>query len=299
MNFDFPEGSTPLNDISDLRLPWVRDMSDRNRAEAENILEAQRKYLRASKDLSWFQCNKLQAIHRFMFGRVWAWAGKIRTSVTNIGADPRLIPARMAEICQDVASWSSEPVELTFLEKSARIHHRLVSIHPFQDGNGRFSRLIADRCLLCWKCPHPIWPDDLHNAGLARKQYIETLKAADRGDFEPLILLMKSLGAADPTISVLLQDRYYRPFIEGSIGVAKIRALIRNGEDPNRETANGQRLLQLVINAKIDSGTKLALIKLLVDRGAEVNRADKSGLTPSQAAIAIGAKEIALFLRSK
>ncbi|HSX12199.1 MAG TPA: mobile mystery protein B [Rhabdochlamydiaceae bacterium] len=204
MQFEFPEGATPIPDVSDLLIPWVQNMSDLNRVEAENISYAQSKYLRATPNISWFQYKKLQTIHRTMFEKVWSWAGKQRKSVTSIGVAPGLVALYMAELCKEVASWGIEPVELTFLEKSARIHHRLVYIHPFENGNGRFARLIADRCLLAWKCPHPIWPDYLHREGQARKRYIAALKAADKGDYEPLVSFMKDLGAADPSLDTLI-----------------------------------------------------------------------------------------------
>ena len=199
MRFEFPEGATPIFDSSDLLIPWVQTMGDLNRVEAENISQAQKKYLRASLQgiSSWFHYGELQAIHRAMFGKVWAWAGKQRQSVTSIGVAPGLIPLRIAELCEEVVAWSTELVELTFLEKSARIHHRLVHIHPFENGNGRFSRLVADRCLLTWKCPHPFWPDSLHREGAVRTRYIQSLKAADKGNYEPLVFLMKDLGAVE------------------------------------------------------------------------------------------------------
>ncbi len=33
---------------------------------------------------------------------------------------------------------------LEYLSKSIRIHHRLVKIHPFVNGNGRHARLVSD-----------------------------------------------------------------------------------------------------------------------------------------------------------
>ena len=301
MIFQFTEGATPLPDCSGLLLPWVQTMSDLNRVEAENISPAQRKYLRpSSRDISsWFHYQEFQTIHRSMFDKVWEWAGKQRKSKTSIGVEPGLIPARIAELCAQVASWSTDPVELTFLEKSARIHHSLVHIHLFENGNGRFSRLVADRCLLSWKCPHPIWPDNLNFEGAARKLYIQTLKAADKGDYEPLVSLMKDLGAADPDLSILFQDRFYRPYIEGPKGLAKVRALLRKGEKPTPTLANRHHPLQLIIRATLESRRKLEFLKLLVKEGAEVNVVDKSGLTPFQVAVDVGDKEIAIFLRSK
>lgn len=48
MLFEFPEGATPISDSSDLLIPWVQNMHDLNRVEAENISHAQKKYLRPS-----------------------------------------------------------------------------------------------------------------------------------------------------------------------------------------------------------------------------------------------------------
>lgn len=301
MHFEFPESATPLHDYSDLLLSWVQTMNDLNRAEAENISHAQQKYLRPhSRDIfSWFHYQELQSIHRAMFGKVWAWAGKTRKSITSIGVSPGLISMQIADLCKEVASWRNEPIELTFLEKSARIHHRLVFIHPFENGNGRFARLVADRCLLSWKCPHPVWPDSLHLEGTDRRLYIQALKAADQGDYDILIALMKKFGAKNPSISTLFQEKFYRSYLEGEQGLAKVRALLRNGADPNRATTKGRYCLQLIIRAKLESCSKLAFVKLLVQQGVEINQVDKSGLTPFQTAVGIGDQELALFLLSK
>lgn len=199
--FEFPEGATPLNDYSGLIPLWVHHLNDLNRVEAENILNAQRKYLqgRVGDPKKWFHVKELKTIHKSMFGNVWEWAGIYRKSITSIGVSPHLIPSQLAELCFEVSSWSDHPNELTLLEQAARIHHRLVFIHPFENGNGRFSRLIADRFLKAYKCPYPIWPSLLNQEGHLRKDYIQTLKSADMGDYEPLICYMKSLGASNPT----------------------------------------------------------------------------------------------------
>jgi fido (protein-threonine AMPylation protein) len=162
--FEFPEGATPLFDYSGLIPTWVHHLYDLNRVEAENIMKAQSKYFRLPvvHPEKWFQVKELKAIHRAMFGNVWTWAGSYRQSTTSIGIKPSLIPVQLLEFCHEVLSWLHSPTELTFLEMSARIHHRLVFIHPFENGNGRFSRLIADRFLLAWKRPYPHWPEDVY-----------------------------------------------------------------------------------------------------------------------------------------
>ena len=176
VGFEFPEGATPISDYSGLKIPWVRNTGDLNRVEAENILKAQRKYLRNPVDdpKNWFDAKGLNTIHHAMFGDVWEWAGAYRKETTSIGIRPGLIPSQLAAFCVEVQAWLQYPTELTFVEMAARIHHRLVYIHPFENGNGRFSRLIADRFFLAWRCPYPTWPNQLYHESAVRKEYIHS-----------------------------------------------------------------------------------------------------------------------------
>lgn len=75
-------------------------------------------------------------------------------------------------------------------ERVARFHHRLVAVHPFPNGNGRFSRVAADLLL------HEIGEQPMTwGAGLgareARTRYIEALRAADAGTIDPLVAFIR------------------------------------------------------------------------------------------------------------
>lgn len=290
--FSLLEGATPIPDISGLRPMWVQNMEDLNRVEAENIMEAQGKFLRSSVDdpKNWFTTTVLRKIHREMFGNVWDWAGRYRKSQTSVGITPSLIPSQLAIFCGEVQSWSQHGVELTFLEMAARVHHRLVLIHPFENGNGRFSRLVADRVLLSWKCPHPIWPSNLGNKCDERKIYIHALKVADKGDYDPLLNFMKSCGARDPSIGELLSNPWYRETLDNNRLLAATKALLRSGDTAN-ERANGRFPLQLAIERG-----NIPIVELLLDSGVDVNAPDHSGLTPFQVAILQGNKILADLL---
>lgn len=294
--FEFPEGATPIADCSGLIPLWVHHLHDLNRVEAENILNAQRKYLKekVGDPQIWFQVKKLKAIHQAMFGKVWEWAGMYRKSVTSIGVNPSLIPTQLAELCLEVSYWFQYAVELTFIEMAARVHHRLVFIHPFENGNGRFSRLIADRFLLAFKCQHPVWPSHLNQEGIVRTDYIKTLKSADQGDYEPLVDFMKKLGASDPKISELLKNSFYLTYMHGEKGLAIVKALLRTGANPNDLAQNGYKPLQLAVKAGFEE-----IVKFLVAVGAEVDTIDKSGLTPFQVAVMQENKALADFFLSK
>jgi len=225
----FPEGATPIEDASGLIPNWVHHLNDLNRVEAENILKAQRRYFKRpiQNPKIWFRIIQLRAIHKAMFGDVWNWAGAYRKSVTSIGIAPSLIPFKLAEFCHEVNSWLEFPVELTFLEMSARIHHKLVFIHPFENGNGRFSRFIADRFLFSLRCAFPFWPSSLSEEGMTRKGYISTLRAADQGDYEPLIEMMKKLGARDPSIDEIDKNSFCKKQMIGEKRIALLKALLR------------------------------------------------------------------------
>ena len=73
MKFIYPEGATPLDDISGLKVLWVKTQEDLNRVEAENISIAANKYLLKSIGLPshWFNISTLKQIHKDMFHEVW------------------------------------------------------------------------------------------------------------------------------------------------------------------------------------------------------------------------------------
>lgn len=235
-----------------------------------------RKYLRGKvgDPKTWFQISELRTIHRAMFGKVWEWAGTYRKSVTSIGINPNLIPKQLAEFCHEVLYWLENPVELTFVEMAARIHHRLVFIHPFENGNGRFSRLIADRFLLAFRCPYPIWPSHLNQKGFIRQDYIQTLKSADKGEYTPLVEFMKKLGARDPELRELIRNKLYRTYMHGEQGVALVKALIRSGGNPREQALEGHHLLQLAMKAGLDD-----IVKVLVNLGPEYGKKDEKSVS--------------------
>ena len=78
-----------------------------------------------------------------MFGDVWSWAGSPRKTGKNIGIDPQRIHIQLGSLLRDAQYWpqlgSFSPDEI-----AVRLHHGLVAIHPFPNGNGRHARLMAD-----------------------------------------------------------------------------------------------------------------------------------------------------------
>ena len=77
-------------------------------------------------------------------------------------------------------------------EIASRLHHRAVQIHPFQNGNGRWSRMLANiylrqKGLMPVKCQE----DLLASENPKRNEYIQALKKADNRDYTDLIEMHK------------------------------------------------------------------------------------------------------------
>jgi len=85
----------------------------------------------------------VKELHHKMFGDVWLWAGRFRTSNKNIGVDKHQIPVSLRNLFEDCKYWIEKKI-YDEDEVAIRFSHRMVSIHPFANGNGRHSRLLAD-----------------------------------------------------------------------------------------------------------------------------------------------------------
>lgn len=186
-------GTTPVReDQRRLLKPdyaWIQRQADLNAAEAENI----RRYLdwastarpRARERI--LTDNYLQTVNRRMFGDVWKWAGTYRRhDLENEFASPWI---RIAEDKLNV--WRDLQVlrDVTPQEFAIRMHHRIVRVHPFVDGNGRTSRAIADFVMTrVSKLPALTWGSrELRTAGAGRDDYILAMQQADRGDYTALM----------------------------------------------------------------------------------------------------------------
>lgn len=183
-------GQTPIdpNELSALIPRHLRFLSDLNDFEEENIQRAVKKYLLGGRRRHPLDDPEfLKRIHKDMFSRTWNWAGAYRRSDKNLGNPWSLIPEEIKKACDDFRYWL-ENRTYHAIEIAVRFHHRLVSIHPFPNGNGRHARLVADiflrdqgRELLTWGGAKLFRPEE------GRQAYIEALKKADEGDFEDLI----------------------------------------------------------------------------------------------------------------
>jgi Fic-DOC domain mobile mystery protein B len=188
-----PSGATPLEpeDLEGLIPDFVATRPDLNIVEFENIAKALPWALRQARALGTegiLAYKFIMDLHRRMFGDVWTWAGTPRRRETNIGIAPHLVPSQSIQTLDDARYWHAEKVFDTD-ELAARIHCRLVSVHPFVNGNGRATRLLADLYLTANGSRPFTWGGtNLDTDGSGRKEYIAALvKAADTDDYADLL----------------------------------------------------------------------------------------------------------------
>ncbi|MBU0502289.1 MAG: mobile mystery protein B [bacterium] len=178
-------GATPLDDLSGLIPDHITTREQLNEWEASNILQAVKKYLNRRREVE-INLRWLKEVHRIMFNETWEWAGKFRQKNYNLGVDWHQILEQMKVLVDDLQHWQADR-SLSIFSQSVRLHHRLVKIHPFVNGNGRYSRLVSDIFLFANNQPLLVWPDkDLFVAGGIREQYIAALQSADKGSFKLL-----------------------------------------------------------------------------------------------------------------
>ncbi len=126
-------------------------------------------------------------LHKELFKEVWSWAGIQRISEKNIGVAPHQVGREIAKLCEDVHYWI-ENKTYEWDEIAVRLHHRLVFIHPFANGNGRHARIASDLLLAYNNRESFTWgAEDLVTDGEARKVYISALQEADRGNYPSLM----------------------------------------------------------------------------------------------------------------
>jgi Fic-DOC domain mobile mystery protein B len=190
--FEGPDEATPLTpeERRELIPAHIAYRTELNEAEQENIARAQDWALGRKRDL--LTEKFIIDLHRRMLGDVWKWAGKLLKSERNLGIPFFEIPVALRQLLDDTKAWieyKAYPPD----EIAVRFHHRLVQIHPFTNGNGRHSRLMADLLVMKFGGERFSWGSaNLQDAGSVRQRYIAALKAADNYDIGPLLAFARS-----------------------------------------------------------------------------------------------------------
>jgi Fic-DOC domain mobile mystery protein B len=190
--FEADDNATPLtpDECNGLIPTHVTLRSELNELEQQNILDADRWAFGRKRNV--VDEAFLRGLHGRMFNRVWRWAGMYRTSERNLGVAHYRIAPELWQIMDDARYWIDHKTYVPD-ELAVRFHHRLVTVHPFPNGNGRWSRLAGDLLIVQQGGNRFTWGRaNIQADSNARRAYIEALHAADDHDPEPLIRFARS-----------------------------------------------------------------------------------------------------------
>lgn len=191
LDLDYKDGQTPIeeDEKDGLLIKTITNLGELDEFEQLNVEKAIERTLKRKPDIQKILTEEfVKELHKKMFEDVWKSAGQFRTTNKNIGVDKFQIGVELRNLLEDSKYWIANK---TFNEDeiAVRFSHRIVNIHPFANGNGRHSRLIADILISDgFGKPHFTWGSvNLTKPGEARTEYLRALKAADNNDYELLI----------------------------------------------------------------------------------------------------------------
>ena len=131
--------------------------------------------------------------HRSWLGNVYVWAGRYRTLNMGKGdfqfAASGQIPRLMDNLDNEVLPTHTPCTGMSedqLTEAIAVVHVELILIHPFREGNGRLSRLLASVMALQAGWPeldYTPWPD-------CKTDYVASIQAG-MTDYEPMKSLVR------------------------------------------------------------------------------------------------------------
>ena len=139
---------------------------------------------------------RLQELHEIVMRGISEFAGRYRVQNVRITGSSHAPPApakivRLLDGLFDALAAIPDP-----LIRGVYLHHRLVHIHPFLDGNGRVARLASNLVLMRARFPPTVLRVE------DRRRYYEGLRKADAGDYSPFAAFI--LRAVDEALSTWL-----------------------------------------------------------------------------------------------
>jgi len=145
--------------------------------------------------------NDIFEIHKLILNKIEAGnAGRYRTQHARLTQSDVVLPnpVKIPDLMQEFMRWLVSSNLDHIVKFAADAHYKLVSIHPFSDGNGRTSRLLMNLLLIQQGYPSAIIRKE------DRLAYINSLEKAQKGngldDFYNLIF-----EAVDRSLDIYLE----------------------------------------------------------------------------------------------
>jgi fido (protein-threonine AMPylation protein) len=118
----------------------------------------------------------LRDLHTQLYGDIWTWAGRLRQREVNIGVAPEQIAVELRTVMGNISYRWEHTTDWTPRQLGIAVHAETVRVHPFTDGNGRTTRLLADLVFIAAQ-------DDAelqYNWDIDKRGYVHLLREFDR-----------------------------------------------------------------------------------------------------------------------
>lgn len=165
----------------------IFDKAKLNEEEAKGIIRAEQYILDLDADIK-MSVSIILKVHQTAFSHLYDWAGKLRIVNIVVGQHQpphySKVPNLMYQYTDELNYRISKIGEQEDLIKClAYTHHRMVYIHPFNNGNGRTARLITDLIAKQQGCQNIKL---YHREGEKREEYLKAIRLADQYDYSLL-----------------------------------------------------------------------------------------------------------------
>lgn len=192
-----PEGQFQpgSNDQVLLNVLGIVDPEEMDAIELELLEELTESVLNEVGEEQAIRIGDLSEWHRRWLGNVYEWAGRYRT--VNMGKDDfqfasaHLIPKLMQDFDDKylvVYTPGNQMDEDELINALAAVHIEFVLIHPFREGNGRLSRLLAN--VMALQAGEPVL--DFSYLDEHKNEYFAAIQAG-LGDHEPMKAMFKQV----------------------------------------------------------------------------------------------------------
>ena len=179
---------------------------------------------------------------------------------------------RVPEEMTKFLSWFEQSTDIDPLLKAGLAHLWFVTIHPFDDGNGRIARAIADMALARAENSHQRFYSMSTQIRNERKEYYRMLERTQKFDLDIthwlewfLGCLARAVEGAQETLgSVLQKSRFWERFAQEPLNERQIKVLNRllDGFEGKLTTSKWAKL------AKCSQDTAHRDILVLLEQGA-------------------------------
>lgn len=184
------------NDTVLINKPGITDSDEMDRAELELLELLYEDVLSNVVEDQIITVAELSEWHRKWLGNIYEWAGQERSVNISKGdfhfATVAQIPRLLAELDKKYLSVYTPCQgfnESQLVEAIAIVHVELILVHPFREGNGRLSRLLANVMAL-----QAGWPElDFSAWDAASEDYFAAIRAGMDCNYEPLKALVKQV----------------------------------------------------------------------------------------------------------